>query len=488
MNKVMSKIVCALAALLLCAGAETTARLQTRGKTQGAADLRIRQRMTANGQTALESVVLIKGARMRSETGGPGAGLATITQCDLRRAVTVNDRARTYMVSAFGATPAGAAEGAASARPAAARRGGVVSVTRTLTDTGERKEMFGYTARRIKTSVVTEASPDSCNPGTTRVESDGWYIDFDFNLNCGVLPTAQPAPAHGGCEDEVRTRTAGAAKLGYPVQVATTVFGKDGGAYVSAQEVLEISRAPLDAALFDVPAGYAPARDAQALYGAAVVAAEASRASGGNGGGGGGGASTSPAAGGMTSAGAPKRPGVIRIGLVTPKAQLTSGDAARAAEAVRNSLADYLRGPSIEVVNLEARLPQQALEEARQGQCDFVLHAALAQKKGGGGGGLFGKALGSIAGATAGYIPGGGNAGEAAVRSAAVTGVYTTAGLASQVKAKDELSLEYRLESVADARAVVSRAEKAKAKADGEDVLTPLVERAAAAVVAAARK
>jgi hypothetical protein len=48
------------------------------------------------------------------------------------------------------------------------------------------------------------------------------------------------------------------------------------------------------------------------------------------------------------------------------------------------------------------------------------------------------------------------------------------------------LSLEYRLESAADSRPAVSRTEKAKA--DGEDVLTPLVERAAAAAVAAARK
>lgn len=175
---------------------------------------------------------------------------------------------------------------------------------------------------------------------------------------------------------------------------------------------------------------------------------------------------------------------MVRIGLVAPKTQLTSGDAAQAAEAVRNAFADHLRGPSVEVVKLDARLPRQALEEARQSQCDFVLHASLAQKKGGGG--MFGKALGNIAGATVGHIPGGGNAGEAAARSAAVGGVYTTAGLASQVRARDELSLEYRLESAADSRPAVSRTEKAKA--DGEDVLTPLVERAAAAAVAAARK
>jgi hypothetical protein len=101
---------------------------------------------------------------------------------------------------------------------------------------------------------------------------------------------------------------------------------------------------------------------------------------------------------------------------------------------------------------------------------------------------MFGRALGNVVGAAAGHIPGGSNAGEAAARAAVVGGVYTTASVASQVKAKDELSLEYRLEATADARPVVSETEKAKAKRDGEDVLTPLVQKAAGAVVAAATK
>ena len=42
MRKIMSKTACALAALLLCAGAEVSARLQTRGGAQATADLKIR--------------------------------------------------------------------------------------------------------------------------------------------------------------------------------------------------------------------------------------------------------------------------------------------------------------------------------------------------------------------------------------------------------------------------------------------------------------
>ena len=56
----------------------------------------------------------------------------------------------------------------------------------------------------------------------------------------------------------------------------------------------------------------------------------------------------------------------------------------------------------------------------------------------------------------------------------------------SQVRAKDEIELSYRLgppDAVEAARPVTS---KAKAKTDGEDVLTPLVEKAATAIVASA--
>jgi len=38
-----------------------------------------------------------------------------------------------------------------------------VTISRTVTDTGERQVMFGYTARHIKISIVTEASPDACS-------------------------------------------------------------------------------------------------------------------------------------------------------------------------------------------------------------------------------------------------------------------------------------------------------------------------------------
>ena len=97
---------------------------------------------------------------------------------------------------------------------------------------------------------------------------------------------------------------------------------------------------------------------------------------------------------------------------------------------------------------------------------------------------MLGKALGNIAVAGIGHVPGGSNAGEAAARSAAITGVYTAADISGSIKSKDELTLEYKLESTDAARpGLASTAAKAKARSDGEDVLTALIEKAAQAVV-----
>ena len=101
---------------------------------------------------------------------------------------------------------------------------------------------------------------------------------------------------------------------------------------------------------------------------------------------------------------------------------------------------------------------------------------------------MFGRALGNIAGSAAVYIPGGNSAGTAAARSATITGVYTTAAMAGSIKARDEVSLEYKLEPTDTGHQGVANTAKAKASRDGEDVVTPLIEKAAEAVVAALPK
>lgn len=425
---------------------------------------------------------------MRNEMGG-NVGLTTILQCDLKRTLTINEKTKTYLISSTDSMNTAGAVGdggpAVAAPPMQNEpRGGVVNIVNTITDTGERKEMFGFTARRIKTSMVKTASADACDKDL-KVETDGWYIDFQYAFECPGQTQKYQAPAYRprpGCKDDVRTKTIGTAKLGFPLLVTTTIYQPDGRTSSMTQEVLELSREPLSASLFDIPEGYTLAKDMQQLYGMGAATSASNIPS-----------ETKPATSSresttnVTNSSTPKKPGVIRIGLILPTVQMTAGNAAQAAEALRNSFAGYLNGPSIEVVTLQARLPSQAIEEARQSQCDYILAASMIIKKGGGGS-MFGRAIGNIAGSAAGHVPGGGSATTGAARSAAISGIYTTAAIASSIKAKDEVSLEYKLDHVETAKTSVANKDKAKASADGEDVISPLVQKASEAIAATVRR
>jgi hypothetical protein len=468
------KIILALFALI--SAAFITLNGQTPKKTAVATDVKIRQRMSMGGTPGTETTLYVKGPRMRNEMAGGGAGFTSILQCDLKRTISVNERTRTYLINSTnspGSTGAGDGDGGAAprattpAQPSAQRRGGVVDVTSTITDTGERKEMFGFTARHIKTSLVKKASPDACDKDQ-KVETDGWYIDFQYAFECPgqtQKPEAMPVrPQRPDCQDEVRTKTIGTAKLGFPLLVTTTIYQPDGSTRSMTQEVLELSREPLDAALFDVPAGYTLAKDMQELYGMGASTSAGSTAPSNTTGGGSNTGSSSSAANmaNATGAATPKKPGVIRVGVLQPSVQVNAGDAASAAESLRNGFANHLKNQNVEVVLLSARSASAAMDEARQAECDYVLSSSLTVKKGGGS--MFGRAIGNIAGAA--------------------TGIPVGAASGAAIKAKDEVTLVYKLEPIGQGKQSLSNTEKAKASRDGEDVIQPLVQKASETIKA----
>jgi hypothetical protein len=164
------------------------------------------------------------------------------------------------------------------------------------------------------------------------------------------------------------------------------------------------------------------------------------------------------------------------------------GNSGDAASAVRETFTSFLTGPSIAVRPLNARLQSQVREEAKASGCRYLLLPSVKHVHKSGGGGLLGRMAGGAveqgawrAGATAGSTVGGVAAGAAAGAAGAAANSY-----ASSVRNKDELTLSYRLESD-EGTALVDESEKRKAKSDGEDLLTPLVQHAAEAVAAAVR-
>jgi hypothetical protein len=170
------------------------------------------------------------------------------------------------------------------------------------------------------------------------------------------------------------------------------------------------------------------------------------------------------------------------IGVIMPAVQGAQGSATAAATAARDLFIAYLTGPSMQVVPLDARLTVHGLEEARQKQCGRVLIVTMTQKRSGGGGGSLGRVLGQAGTTAAWHLPGG-SAGAAAARTAAAAGSQAASELASGTRARDEMKLDWKIVSSADGKPAGSGSEKAKANADGEDILTPLVQKSAEAIV-----
>ncbi len=173
---------------------------------------------------------------------------------------------------------------------------------------------------------------------------------------------------------------------------------------------------------------------------------------------------------------APKKPGVIRLGLVQPKLEMGAG---ATPEALRSVLTRYLSGPQIEVVPITGMVPVQVEADARQKGCDYLFYASLAQKQG--------RRFGLLRAAQAMtyMVPVIGMAGRAATvlgHAAAMTAVNAAAQLSSGVTAKSEVTFEYQLLASAATSPILADSQKAKAESNGQDVITPLIEQAATAV------
>lgn len=418
------------------------------------ADLKIRYKTTMSGQPS-ESVTMIKGTRERSEMHGFGMDSINITQCDLKRTIQLNEKTQKYLITPMVGPdtnqPASAspATSTPTSGPVDVRRGGVVTYVTNVTDTGERKEMFGFTARHVKTSMTIKSSPDACSPMDQRMETDGWYIDLSFNFNCDLGQArmmTRPPVASGGCRDRYSFRQEGNGKTGYPLIETTTMYGPDGKTVFSTtKEVVELSRDPLDAALFDVPQGYTEAANSQELYGMPSVAEMMNQAAQGN-------VSNQPSQTQAQPSADSKQPGTIRVGVVAIN---NKSNRPVPVEALRTRLMGGIEGSNIDAVPLQQAISLiEAEAEAKAKQCDYILFTDISGLKI-----SAAKKLGGLLGRATGV--GGIDKAEAKVEFKLYPVGATTPVLESTATAKeegDEASVGKALD--AEARAVVNEVRK----------------------------
>jgi hypothetical protein len=189
-----------------------------------------------------------------------------------------------------------------------------------------------------------------------------------------------------------------------------------------------------------------------------------------------------------SSLGAQEPASKTTICLAPTTAQMASGSTSDGATAVRETLGSYLTGPTLAVAPLTARLASQVREEAKQAACRHIVFTSMKLERNKSGGGLFGKIVGEAVQSSAYELrgrAGGSVAGRVVTSAAASAAAEAARNFATNVKTRDELTFDWRLETLEGA-VVAKNSAKAKASSDGQDLLTPMIERAAEAIAGTA--
>jgi hypothetical protein len=200
-----------------------------------------------------------------------GPRIAMITRCDLGRRLMLNADQREYESSPLPRYPA-KAELQAVAASITPQQPTLLIETATV-DTGERKDVFGHSARHVLTTRrEVPLSRQKSEPRETH--SDGWYIDLDTQIACDPWWHSAGAHAHvvatgyvAGQPGEVVVptfRDIGTPETGFRIELTSTsrdaLTQPDGTLRTVtstwSMRVTELSMEPYDPALFDVPRGF----------------------------------------------------------------------------------------------------------------------------------------------------------------------------------------------------------------------------------------
>lgn len=234
-------------------------------------DLTITTRQTFEHRSgsgpAVTTVWLLKGPHRRYdskvESAGPDSSSEVWTQlsnCEGGRGVLLFARSRTYIAEQIDDSRyVLAARHAAARKPASSPAAPEVVITIETMQTGELRQFGRFTASRAITTRTTSPGPGASTPARRDV-TDAWYVDVpvDCSNGNGIGTSIAFLSTPGQLEDRVRIEQRGAPPRGFPIE--TTERHTSGGMTTTSLTVLvSLSEAPLDPALFEVPAGYRPA-------------------------------------------------------------------------------------------------------------------------------------------------------------------------------------------------------------------------------------
>ncbi len=345
---------------------------------------KLRQGTTISGMKS-ETTIYVKGKRKRTEgTGmmGMGTAITTIEQCDLQRTIHINDKKKLYFIEPFSTEQEEVID--EDAKPAAVKtkpvtstekdkKGGVIHLWYNITDTGERKKMYGFTARHVWSTQKMKPTPEACTmKDSFIIKTDGWYIDFpEFNCPVRYKPvqySSNPQQQQPTCKDRFINHRSGKGKMGFALTETRTIIMGNGPASTSTfetnLETLELTTGKLDSMLFEIPPGYTQAKTEDELQDKFDVNDYIKQA-------------TNEYKNDMNNAGNPagamsdvKKPGVIRIGVYQPK-----GGEELQFTALQQHIVGNLYSGNVEAVAVSTE------EEARKVNCDYTLGTDIIKMK-----------------------------------------------------------------------------------------------------------
>jgi hypothetical protein len=244
--------------------------------------VKITQRNSFSNLTS-ERTIYIAGDRRRMEyrsmSGGRsvydvryGPRIAAITRCDLGQMYEVNLDGREYSSAVYPPKPLtkDQMERFGFNRKVEAPSEPTLLIETTTVDTGERKEMFGRTARHV---ITTRKETPLAGSRTERQETvtDGWYVDLDERISCDYK-WAKNAHTYARVRLVTNQQMAERAKfvdigtpeMGFALETKTTSRGSyrlpDGTqketTTKSESTIVELQEGPIDGRLFEVPAGF----------------------------------------------------------------------------------------------------------------------------------------------------------------------------------------------------------------------------------------
>lgn len=255
--------------VLLVSGEANSQAPAPAGKRPVGVKMTVRDSM--NGSDAEETIYFRPEARRREyrDLVGRkyGPHLAIIERCDFGKMLDLNLDQREYASHPYPPKPFMAQTSLQAVPPGPPTS----RIEETSVDTGERADFFGHQARHV---VITRK--ETPLPGSHRYAQetviDGWYIDLDTEISCEPwwrLNRSENEKGFayltvGNAVERVEVVQKGKVETGFAVESKTvekSLFSlQDGTTRVttskSRTKVVDFMEGPLDAGVFEVPAGF----------------------------------------------------------------------------------------------------------------------------------------------------------------------------------------------------------------------------------------